>query len=82
MAEDGYDFSLDDVVNFYRRNEIILNKTTNDAKGIIIVASNPDDDRLKKFSAGVVEYGSKVGTFLSYVITKTNGRKQASSTTP
>lgn len=41
----------------FRRNEIILNKASNDPRGIVVVAANSEDDRLKKYSAGVVEYG-------------------------
>ena len=38
----------------------MLNKSTSDPKGIVIVAANVDAEKLKDYSAGVVEY-KKVG---------------------
>ena len=51
----------------FRRNEIILNKTLANAKGIVIVAGNLEDEKLKRFSTGVVEYG-RVRILISFMV--------------
>ena len=51
----------------FRRNEIILNKTLANTKGIVIVAGNLEDEKLKRFSTGVVEYG-RVKMLISFMV--------------
>ncbi|XP_057307241.1 cilia- and flagella-associated protein 54-like [Hydractinia symbiolongicarpus] len=68
IAKASYNQSHDDVLEWTKdtmawltkRNEIILNKPSSDPRGIVVVAANSEDDRLKKYSAGVVEYGKSI----------------------